>query len=130
MFFDMLRMTLDDIKKDGNGKYRDKGRFVYVFRDGKRMERQRLFDHKQSSKTEFMLVKHYYKHVDDDNFSREIVYVSNSGYEYVHNAVMVLYSFSGVERTIMPSAHGNSRDATNSYTAVKKSVIQKVSSQS
>ena len=69
MFFDMLHMTLDDIKKDGNGKYRDRGRWAYVYKDGKRMERERLFDHKLLNKDQIMLVKQYYKHVDHPDFS-------------------------------------------------------------
>ena len=61
MFFEMLHITLEDIKKDGNGKYRDRGRWVYVYRDGKRMECERLFDHELLNKDQIMLVKHNYK---------------------------------------------------------------------
>ena len=87
MFFDMLHMTLDDIKKDGNGKYRDRERWAYVYKDGKRMERERLFDHKLLNKDQKMLVKWYYKHVDHPDFSREIYYVSNSRYQNINNAL-------------------------------------------
>ena len=54
--------------------------------------------------------------------------MSNSRYQYVNNVVMVLYSFSGAEKTIVPSGHGNSNEVPNSFTAVKISVIASVSS--
>ena len=46
LFID-ARFQLDDIKKDGNGKYNNKGRFAWTYRPNGEVSQDRLTDHKK-----------------------------------------------------------------------------------
>lgn len=118
--------SLDDIVKDGNGVYKNFGRWTWLFKEGETTTKQRWMPHQKLRKGQQMVVKRYFRHVKYPDFRREIIYVSNHRHEFVNNAVIVIYYFNGKEHDIIPGPHGNSKGNSTGYTAVKKSVIKRV----
>ena len=52
----MATLDLDDVIKDGNGKYKNDGRFAWIYTDH-RLKKERLKDNKLLNGTQIMLVK-------------------------------------------------------------------------
>ena len=126
LFIDARFQSLDDIKKDGNGKYNNKGRFAWTYRPNGEVSQDRLTDHKKLGSHSFMLVKTYFQHKQYKDFRRELIYISDKQNEFVNNVIIVVYYFTGKEHDIVPEPHANSK-TKHGYTAVKKSVIAQVS---
>jgi len=107
---DLTSVTFADISADGNGEYVCKGvrRTLVERTSGGFKVRGQVGKSFVPSKDKFILVKKYWQHVNDTDFSRRTYHLLDCN-DRVHNHVALLqYQFSDTDHNVTVSSHGNS----------------------
>lgn len=100
-FLDLSKYSLDDVKSDGNGSYKNLGTFKWNYRqlpDGEftctRSQHRDFIDSSKLDEHDFVLYKIYFSLASDREFKRVIMFAQNHNSQYVNGVCVVKYHYS------------------------------------
>ena len=125
--------SLDDVKADGNGVYKNQGTFRWNYSINNGQVEFIGSKYRKAIAQEYLktnvLIKTYFTHAQYPDFKREIFHVQNRNCKFVNNLCIVVYYFTGQEHKISLRPHGNSKaNSSLPYTRKRPSIIMDIAS--